>query len=537
MGIKVGLHIIVKGEQDRIASCIASNHGLADYYSIAVDSGSSSDKTYEICRNIVGPKDVFRHEWKDDFAEARNSALNHLLKTHPDVDYVYWIDSDDLWDFSTISPQDIKSRIEELSPIAIKNLYYYGFNPSSKESNLSYYRVRMWKCIDGKSTRHWAGPAHEVNIYYPEYEGSSEATWDDFILIHTKDGHESHREGRTNRNIKALKKGLRDEPNHPRYLFYLAREYKDAGELDNSLESYEKYLPVTFFVNEKYQALLDMSYIYRVKSDTDNALKYAKLAWELKPEIAEAAVVIGELYSHQNNWGMAKPWFAYAANAPHGEVLFDHTEYRTLLPYRWLAVSNYYTDNLERARYYQGKARSINPHDYLTKSNDVWMFHNDYTLADPKIISMLTNLIPDDGQVNFDNYVTNLWLTIASKLKENSCGNYVQYLSDLSIYDHKALVDQLDLDSELIPKIFNPSEYVFFPQLISLNSSDNSYPDYVIDNIVPVLLLGGMLAINNFQDSQVKLFLSSLFSKFNFLTPVFTIDQSDNSQMLIIMRI
>ena len=541
MTLRIGLHFIVKNEADRIEACLKDNLELADYFSIAVDSGSSSDTTYEICRKIVGPNSVFRDEWKDSFSDSRNAALNHLLIQHPDVDYIYWIDSDDLWSTNSISPAEVRKRLEEQQPFSVKNLYAYGeYTPTNP--GLVYHRNRIWKCLrapDGKplSTRYWVGPAHEVNVFYPEYQ-QSEILWDDWVLTHLKNNNEDHRGGRTQRNIKAFKKSLKTEPNHPRYLFYLAREYKDAREWDSSLEYYKKYIEVSFFPEEKYQALLDMATIYRVKEDIDNAMRYAKEAWTFKPEIAEAAVLIGELYTLKNDWKASKPWFSYAVHAPHGNVLFDNVASRTIIPHRWLSVASFYTDDIDQGSYSHSKAREINPLDPLVRKNESWLFDNKYPCVDRQILDKI-NMAEDF--VNLSENISDFYFSgMLSKFSRvRDCENFFMYGQDLSIYytdDYEVgLVDNIELINEnLLIKMLNFTksyEIVFPIRVLFLNNE--KYDFNLLGLLIKNVVSGGFIVINNFDDNNIKNLLSDLLLNHNNLNVAKVIELLNNKLVIL----
>lgn len=552
MDIKIGLHMIVKGEQDRIKSCIEANLNLADYFSIAVDAGTNSDETYETCRTLVGSSDVFRHWWKDDFSEARNSSLDHLLSRHPDVNYVYWIDSDDVWSENSLNFKELRKRLIDINPDSVQNTYIYGNEKFAKElPSLTYFRTRFWKCINGKSTRRWYGPAHEVNITAPEFQEKPliEVRWEDVILTHLKTGQEEHRTGRTQRNIKALKHGLAKEPENSRYLFYLAREYKDAGQLDDALTTYKQYLPLSFFVNEKYQALLDIANIYKHRENFVDTLHWAKEAWLLKPEIAEAAVIIGEAYSRLNDWMSAKPWFAYACNAPHGEVLFDNISSRTYLPVRWLSVASYYTNDMEQAEFYHSKTRSIIPDDVLTRSNEAWMFSNKYPYVEEKFINLIKSAeeFSKVGNSSIEphekDFVINLTTNIALL---NSIRNgevivcYQENIEIASFDDFSFKVDEVvSPDDRLLTQLFsekfdgtNPD---LVPCLLCLDNSSGNYSDSVIELFVKSLNPDNFIIINQFNQIEQKSFVSNLLAKYKNLCSVRLINYKENTILVLVV--
>jgi tetratricopeptide (TPR) repeat protein len=399
MSLIIGVHLIVRGEEDRILDCLRSNLGLADFFSIAVDSRPDSDKTYEICCEFVksqlGSKAVegiFRDEWQDSFGRARNNALNktiEILDKYPNnLTYIGWVDSDDIWDKASISHDEVRNRLQKITPDSVKNKYIYGFDYSvtPPAPSLTYYRTRMWRHIAGQPpTFNWVGPAHEVEMKQRSINGL-DITWEDWVLVHRKGDNETHRSGRTDRNIQIFEKALKEEPNNPRFRFYLGREYKDAGKFPQSIVQMQRYLNLSQFPAEKYQALMDIANMYKWMGDLDNSEKYAREALNFKPEIAEAAVLLGEIYTIRNRWDLARSWFAYAIYAPHGEVLFDHVPSRTYVPHRWMAIACHYSGLRKEAENHHQIAKKMAQTDPLIKYNDPW-FNDNSDNSYPDVLS------------------------------------------------------------------------------------------------------------------------------------------------------
>lgn len=83
---RLSVCLIVKDEEELLGECLDSVAGIADEI-IVVDTGST-DGTIEIAKSR-GAK-VHSHEWKDDFAEARNALLRKAR-----MDWVLMIDADE----------------------------------------------------------------------------------------------------------------------------------------------------------------------------------------------------------------------------------------------------------------------------------------------------------------------------------------------------------------------------------------------------------------------------------------------------------
>lgn len=84
--------MIVKNEERYISRCLSSVQDIADEIVIA-DTGSQ-DNTKDICKSFQAR--VFDFEWENDFAKARNYALQHA-----EGDWILVLDADEELDQET----------------------------------------------------------------------------------------------------------------------------------------------------------------------------------------------------------------------------------------------------------------------------------------------------------------------------------------------------------------------------------------------------------------------------------------------------
>jgi glycosyltransferase involved in cell wall biosynthesis len=85
----ISLTVIARDEEKNLPRCLGSVRGLFDEI-VVVDTGST-DRTKTIAEEY-GAR-VFDFPWIDDFAAARNAALEHATG-----DYIFWLDADDVVD-------------------------------------------------------------------------------------------------------------------------------------------------------------------------------------------------------------------------------------------------------------------------------------------------------------------------------------------------------------------------------------------------------------------------------------------------------
>lgn len=89
---KLTLCMIVKNEERYISRCLSSVQDIVDEIVIA-DTGSQ-DNTKDICKSFQAR--VFDFEWENDFAKARNYALQHA-----EGDWILMLDADEELDQET----------------------------------------------------------------------------------------------------------------------------------------------------------------------------------------------------------------------------------------------------------------------------------------------------------------------------------------------------------------------------------------------------------------------------------------------------
>lgn len=219
---KLGLSMIVKNESHVIERLLRSVASVIDYWVIA-DTGST-DGTQEIITKFFEekgiPGELLQVEWKDDFSYARNIALQAV---EPHVDFGIWIDADEEM---ILEPGFNKQHILSGNWDSISLRTVYG--------KVDYTRKNIWKTGKGFT---WTGPIHEL-LGSPEEvngavaegvhvvvrpEGSSWGNVREKYLSHAK-----------------ILEAYTHTNNDPRWVFYTAQSYRDAGEHEKSVEWYRK---------------------------------------------------------------------------------------------------------------------------------------------------------------------------------------------------------------------------------------------------------------------------------------------------------
>jgi glycosyltransferase involved in cell wall biosynthesis len=231
----VALSIIVKNEATVIERMLNTVWPILDYYCV-IDTGST-DGTQDIIRNFFAekgiPGEVIDHQWKN-FEDARNKAKDAVKGK---ADFGFWIDADEQLIISEGFNVDLfKSNLLNVDGGNLK-IYYGGQN---------YFRMQFFKTdIDW----YWYGPVHEVLICdSPTKIGVVEG----LSVLVTADGNSWTSETIQQKyegHAKILEEYVANDPKKdPRWLFYLAQSYRDAGtheSREKAIEWYSKRRDIT----------------------------------------------------------------------------------------------------------------------------------------------------------------------------------------------------------------------------------------------------------------------------------------------------
>jgi glycosyltransferase involved in cell wall biosynthesis len=371
MSIIIGCYVIARNDLDEIVECLKAQETLANVVVLAIDAPASkelTDKLLEFRETYLPDLYVYKQMWENDFSKARNNCLSILLGKYPECDYVYWVDSDDVWDPS-VNFDRLTERLEAAKPNSVILPYNYT-------EGLILNRKRFWKVTeDGKSPYTWVGAAHEVEqLVLPEYAG--EVTWDEYKLIHNKMETPEESNKKRTRNIKILQDALQKEPGNARNLFYLSRELYNNNDYYNAIPSYYVYLNISDNVTEKYQAYLDLMNIYVAQGEFDKAIDTGLTAVNMYPKAAFASTLLGDIYRVQEKWALAAVWYEHAINAVSAPVIFDFVAMRTIAPLRWMSVACQRLGRMDEASYYHMRCGNCEIQDGLQEHNSVWLFSN-----------------------------------------------------------------------------------------------------------------------------------------------------------------
>jgi glycosyltransferase involved in cell wall biosynthesis len=221
--VKIILISIIKNEEKIIERCITSVLSICD--AICITDTGSSDNTCNIVENLFKNNNIvgklYHDEWKNFGYNRTNAFLNgqkYCKKLGWDLNTTYGL----------LLDADMKLEIVNFNKEILKN---NGYKIIQQNQNLEYYNVRFiklgfnWRCI---------GVTHEY------WDGSPSDTLSKDIIYINDIGDGGSKNDKFERDIRLLTKGLEEEPNNVRYVFYLTQTLKDTRQFKEAIQRYKQ---------------------------------------------------------------------------------------------------------------------------------------------------------------------------------------------------------------------------------------------------------------------------------------------------------
>ncbi len=258
--------LIVKDEERFLPACLASLSGIADEI-VIIDTGSS-DATKEIASSKGAI--LYAYAWEDDFAKARNFAIEKATGTH-----ILMIDADER--LGKESKDKIDRFLREyplsLGQVAIKSPYQQSDGLTYTASS------KVTRIFPNNSSIRYQGRIHEQII---ATDPSIQTVATGIILEH--DGYalsDQAMRDKTKRNLKLLEAELAREPHNAYLHFQVGKTLVADRQQEEALEHYELAL-VSAKEQATYRPELLMATLYLLKDMKFQDKIWAWVRWGLE---------------------------------------------------------------------------------------------------------------------------------------------------------------------------------------------------------------------------------------------------------------
>lgn len=288
------LNMIVKNESAVIKRSIGSIKHKIDYW-VIVDTGSN-DGTQGIIRDFLKdiPGELHERPWVN-IEKSRNEALE-LARNK--CDYILVIDADEEW--------EIKKDFDKNS----LHLDYYAV--LSRDLNVDLYRISL---INNKLPWRWKGVIHE-QLECP-FPASGEPL--PYIINHgwRRDGGQNQDPKRYHKDVAALEKGLEEDPNNSRYVFFLAQSYAAAERFEDALKTYERRAKMGGYEPEVFWSLFSIACLQDdLKMDDSLIIESYSKTFAFDSTRAEPLHHLATFYQRKNNHTLAYVLTKFALTLP-----------------------------------------------------------------------------------------------------------------------------------------------------------------------------------------------------------------------------
>lgn len=293
--------VMVKNGGQLFEKMLEANLHLIDRWTI-LDTGSTDDTVNVIKRLLVGKKKGNLYEEPFiNFRESRNRCLDlagQTCKFNLMLDDTYVVEGK-LREFLHLVRGD--QFADSFSLVIRSNDSEYYSNRITKSKNKLRYIYTIHEVIQNKDNK---------NVTVPRNVATVLDLRDDYMEERTM--------ARKQYDLECLFDMVKEYPDDPRHLYYIAQTYNILKDYDKACEYFYKraFHPVTGFDQEKCDALFELTrnYQYHLKPPRpwEECERYYKMLYEWDKERPEGPYFIGIHYYLTNQLDKAFEWFKLA---------------------------------------------------------------------------------------------------------------------------------------------------------------------------------------------------------------------------------
>ena len=283
--MKLSLALIVKAsdeEAKKLDTCLSSSARFFDEIVITI---TGNNQACEDVANKYNAK-ISHFTWVNDFAQARNYNFSQATG-----DWVMWLDADDI----LRGGENIRKNVElaDQHNVTGLNLRYNYSHDSEGQVKDFHDKLQIVK----NGYYEWRGVLHE-NLM--AIKPTKEAGIRDVVRVHTATEKDS--ENSLRRNLEILLEAVKKEPEEPRHYFYMARCYLGVEGWNETIQVLEKYLTLSNWKEERYEALNMMGEAYMRLGEYDESIRIHTLATTELEDAPDAYIYKARNYVQKEEW-------------------------------------------------------------------------------------------------------------------------------------------------------------------------------------------------------------------------------------------
>ncbi len=285
--------LITKNEEKNLDKCLNSLKSIADEI-IIVDTGST-DKTLEIANKFNSK--IFYFDWMDDFAAARNFALDKATGQ-----FILSIDADEYLQNPTSVIEALKNHKKETGGWLV-NVISEVKNEHGQIEKMQSSLLRLFR---NSPNIRFKGIIHE-QVFDSITKQNLKVENTNIVFIHT--GYDLDKTSlieKYQRNLLLLKKAIIEEPNNLYILNHIAKTYSALGEKNQAISKFQQVIEQSSSIGVyTIEAYNNLSKLYLENMDYDLSIEYAKKSLNYATEQIFPLYIIGENYIAKNEYDKA----------------------------------------------------------------------------------------------------------------------------------------------------------------------------------------------------------------------------------------
>jgi len=220
---RVSLCLIVRNEAANLRACL-QHTGELFHEIVVVDTGSTDD-TIAIARELGAY--VVERAWTDDFAAARNAALESATG-----DWIFWLDADDRLDLE--NRERLAALLRRLEVTKGRQAFVMTTRSRSRHSTEPDTLISHVRLFRADPRIRWRGRVHE------QIAPAIEALGDSLIISDVQIDHVGYLDPalcqrKANRDLRLLRMEYATDPDDPATLFWLGATYLRIGQMHQAL--------------------------------------------------------------------------------------------------------------------------------------------------------------------------------------------------------------------------------------------------------------------------------------------------------------